>query len=41
MTNLAGPVLRHRLVPNFHALADGVDTDAIIGRLVETVKREA
>ena len=39
--NLAGPVLRHRLVPNFHARADGVDADAIVGRLVETVKQEA
>ena len=39
--NLAGPVLRHRLVLNFHARADGVDADAIIGRLAETVKQEA
>ena len=39
--NLAGPVLRHRLVLNFHARADGVDAEAIIRRLVETVKLEA
>ena len=39
--NLAGPVLRHRLVLNFHARADGVDSDAIIRRLVETIKLEA
>jgi MoxR-like ATPase len=39
--NLAGPVLRHRLVLNFHARADGVDAEAIIRRLVETVKQEA
>jgi MoxR-like ATPase len=39
--NLASPVLRHRLVLNFHARADGVDADAIIRRLVETVKQEA
>jgi MoxR-like ATPase len=39
--NLAGPVLRHRLVLNFHARADGVDAEAIIGRLVETVKQES
>ena len=39
--NLVGPVLRHRLVLNFHARADGVDADAIIRRLVETVKQEA
>jgi MoxR-like ATPase len=39
--NLAGAVLRHRLVLNFHARADGVDAETIIGRLVETVKEEA
>jgi MoxR-like ATPase len=39
--NLAGPVLRHRLVLNFHARADGVDADAVIRRLVETVKQES
>jgi MoxR-like ATPase len=38
---LAGSVLRHRLVLNFHARADGVDADAVIRRLVETVKQEA
>ena len=36
----AGPVLRHRLVLNFHARADGVDADAIVRRLVETVRQE-
>jgi MoxR-like ATPase len=39
--SLAGPVLRHRLVLNFHARADGVDADAMIRRLVEVVKPEA
>jgi MoxR-like ATPase len=38
---LAGPVLRHRLVLNFHARADGVDADALVRRLLETVKQEA
>jgi MoxR-like ATPase len=37
---LAGAVLRHRLVLNFHARADGVDSDAVIRRLVEAVKYE-
>jgi MoxR-like ATPase len=37
---LAGPVLRHRLVLNFHARADGVDADKLIRRLLETVKQE-
>jgi MoxR-like ATPase len=36
----AGPVLRHRLVLNFHARADGVDADAIVRRLIETVRQE-
>ena len=36
----AGPVLRHRLVLNFHARADGVDADAIIRRLLEAVRQE-
>ena len=38
---VAGPVLRHRLVLNFHARADGVDTDAVARRLLETVRQEA
>jgi MoxR-like ATPase len=41
VTSLAGPVLRHRLVLNFHARADGVNADAIIRRLIETVKQES
>jgi len=39
--SLAGAVLRHRLVLNFHARADGVDADGVIRRLVESVKYEA
>jgi MoxR-like ATPase len=38
---LAGPVLRHRLVLNFHARADGVDADALVRRLLEAVAQEA
>jgi len=37
---LALPVLRHRLVLNFHARADGVDADALIGRLLNAVPQE-
>jgi MoxR-like ATPase len=37
---LASSVLRHRLVLNFHARADGVDADALIERLLETVRQE-
>ena len=35
---LARPTLQHRLIPNFHAEAEGVRPQAIIERLVETVK---
>ena len=34
---VARPVLRHRIIPTFNAEAAGVDTDEIIGRLVEDV----
>ena len=34
---LAVPVLRHRILPNFKAEAEGVDTDQVIAKLVETV----
>ncbi|MHB1843950.1 MAG: AAA family ATPase [Deltaproteobacteria bacterium] len=34
---VARPVLRHRLIPNFHAEADGVDGAAIAQRLLEVV----
>jgi MoxR-like ATPase len=32
------PVLRHRIVTSFNAEADGVDTEAIVKKLLETVK---
>lgn len=35
---VASPVLRHRLVLNFHARADGVDADEIIKRILAQVK---
>ena len=38
---LAPAVLRHRLVTNFYAESDGVDADAIIARLLETVPAPA
>ncbi len=37
---LATPVLRHRLVLNFHARADNLDTDTIVERLLKFVKNE-
>jgi MoxR-like ATPase len=35
---VASPVLRHRLVLNFHARAEGVDADEIIKRILAQVK---
>ena len=37
---LAKPVFRHRLVLNFHARADGIDTETIIDRLLKAVPQE-
>jgi len=34
---LAHPVLRHRIIINFHAQSEGVTTDAIVDRLLEAV----
>ena len=34
---LAHPVLRHRVLTNFHAMSEGVTTDQIVDRLLETV----
>ena len=38
---LAAPVLRHRLVLNFHARADKIDADKLVERLLATVPQEA
>ena len=35
---VARPVLRHRLIPNFHAEAEGIDSAQIVDRLLETVR---
>lgn len=37
---LSAPVLRHRLVLNFHARAEGIDADQIVRRLLEAVPRQ-
>jgi MoxR-like ATPase len=34
---VAGPVMRHRLIPNFAAEAEGVTADDIVDRLIETI----
>jgi MoxR-like ATPase len=35
---LAAPVLRHRVLVNYRAEAEGVNVDTVIRRLLETVK---
>ncbi len=37
---IAHPVLRHRLVLNFHARADEIDSDTLVDRLVKAVPQE-
>jgi MoxR-like ATPase len=37
---VAYPVLRHRIMTNFNAEADGIKTDEIIRRLIEVVAEE-
>jgi MoxR-like ATPase len=39
ITMMAIPVLRHRLLLNFHAESDGIDSDQILTRLVAEVPR--
>ena len=34
---LARPILRHRIIPNFYAEAEGINSERIIERLLETV----
>ena len=34
---LATPVLRHRILLNFHAESDRIDSDEILRRLLETI----
>jgi MoxR-like ATPase len=38
---VAAPALRHRLILNFEAEAEGVTTDHIIGEVLRTVPRQA
>ena len=34
---LAPPIFRHRILPNFHAQSEKVDSEAILARLLEEV----
>jgi len=35
---LAQPVLVHRVLPNFHAEADGLTARSLVERLIETIR---
>ena len=37
INRIAGPVLRHRIIPNYNALGEGIEADAIIKHLLENV----
>ena len=39
--SVAHAVLRHRVLTNFHAEAEGVDSDTVITRLLDTVQEPA
>jgi MoxR-like ATPase len=34
---LAHPVLRHRILTNFHAQSEGITSDTLIDRLLESI----
>jgi len=34
---VAPPVLRHRIMTTFHADADGITTDDVVAKLLETI----
>jgi hypothetical protein len=34
---MAVPVLRHRIIANYNALGEGIEPDAIVQRIVESV----
>ena len=38
MVNIIKPVLRHRIIPNFNAEAEGIKSDNIIDELLESIK---
>jgi MoxR-like ATPase len=37
LNRVAGPVLRHRIIPNYNALGEGIEADSIIKYLLENV----
>jgi len=41
LQRMAAPVLRHRIIPNYNALGEGIESDAIVKHLLETVRQPA
>jgi len=41
LRRMAVPVLRHRIIPNYNALGEGVEAGAIVKHLLETVREPA
>ena len=39
ITSIVAPVLRHRVLLNFHAESDRIDTDDIVSRLIAQIQR--
>jgi MoxR-like ATPase len=37
LNRIAGPVLRHRIIPNYNALGEGIEADAIVKHLLANV----
>ena len=37
LLKLAAPIMRHRLLLNFHAESDGITSDELVRRLIEAV----
>jgi hypothetical protein len=38
---MAVPVLRHRIMPNYNALGEGITADALVQHLLETVRESS
>jgi MoxR-like ATPase len=39
LARMAVPVLRHRIIPNYNALGEGIESDAIVRHLLEALER--
>jgi MoxR-like ATPase len=39
VANIAAPVLRHRIITNFNAEAQGITADAVVQRLIDSIPK--